>query len=78
MQLTMDKAGRLVIPKALRDALGLGEGGVVDVTLYGQGLQLVPSGRTARIVQTDDGWAARSETVVDDEIVFGLIDAMRR
>jgi AbrB family looped-hinge helix DNA binding protein len=78
MQLTMDKAGRLVIPKALRDALGLGEGGVVDVTLYGQGLQLVPSGRTARIVQTDDGWVARSETVVDDEVVFGLIDAMRR
>jgi AbrB family looped-hinge helix DNA binding protein len=78
MQLTMDKAGRLVIPKALRDALGLGEGGVVDVTLYGPGLQLVPSGRTALIVQTNDGWVARSETVVDDEIVFGLIDAMRR
>jgi AbrB family looped-hinge helix DNA binding protein len=78
MQLPIDRAGRLVVPKALRDALGLGEGGVVDVSLYGQGLQIVPSGRTARIVQTEHGLAAESETVVTDETIFGLVDAMRR
>lgn len=78
MQLAMDKAGRLVVPKALREALGLGDGGVVDVSLYGQGLQIVPSGRTARLVQTDHGLVAESETVVTDEVVFDLVDAMRR
>jgi len=78
MQLPIDRAGRLVVPKALRDALGLGEGGVVDVSLYGQGLQIVPSGRTARIVPTERGLAAESDTVVTDETIFGLVDAMRR
>ena len=31
MQTTIDKAGRVVIPKSLRESLGLAEGGVVEV-----------------------------------------------
>ena len=31
MRTTIDRAGRVVIPKAPRDALSLGEGAVVDV-----------------------------------------------
>jgi len=78
MMLTMDKAGRLVVPKALREAMGLGDGGIVDISIYGQGLQIVPSGRTARLIETDQGIVAESDTVVTDEVVFGLVDAMRR
>ena len=78
MLLTMDKAGRLVVPKALREPMGLGDGGVVDISVYGQGLQIVPSGRTARLVQIDGQLIAKSDTAVTDEDVFGLIDAMRR
>ena len=33
----MDRAGRLVVPKPLREALGLGDGGEVEVSVYGQG-----------------------------------------
>jgi AbrB family looped-hinge helix DNA binding protein len=78
METTVDSVGRIVVPKAMRDALGLQPGSVVDVSLYGTGLQVLPAGRTARIVETDGFLVAESETVVTDETIFGLIDSFRR
>ena len=74
----MDRAGRLVIPKALRDALGLSNGGTVEVSLYGAGLQLVPSGPAAEVLEIDGRLVIQSTTVVDDEVLYALIDAGRR
>jgi hypothetical protein len=34
--------------------------------------------RTARLVETDDALVADSDTSINDEIVFGLVDAGRR
>lgn len=78
MKTTIDALGRVVVPKALRDALGLLPGSTVDISRYGSGLHLVPSGRTARLVEGDGGLVATGETRVDDEVVFGLLDAGRR
>jgi len=66
------------VPKALREALGLRPGSVVDISRYGAGLQLIPSGRTARIVDEDGVPVATGETVIGDDDVFALIDAGRR
>lgn len=78
MKLTMDKAGRLVVPKPLREAIGLIDGGDVDVSLYGPGLQITPGGRTARIENHEGRLVAASDTIVTDEMMFGLLDSMRR
>ncbi len=79
MEATIDSLGRIVIPKALRDALGLTPGAKVDLSRYGAGLQLVPAGRTARLVNAEDGsLVADSTTQVTDEDVFGLLDSSRR
>ena len=78
MRPTIDALGRVVVPKALRDALGLLPGSTVDISRYGSGLQLVPTGRTARLVEQDGVLVATGETVIDDEVVFGLLDAGRR
>jgi AbrB family looped-hinge helix DNA binding protein len=75
---TIDAVGRVVIPKPLRDALGLTPGSTVDVTRYGSGLQLVPAGRTARLVEDSGALVATGETTIDDDTVFGLIDSGRR
>jgi hypothetical protein len=48
------------------------------VSRYGAGLQLVPAGRTARLVEVDGALLADSTTPVTDEDVFGLLDAGRR
>jgi AbrB family looped-hinge helix DNA binding protein len=78
MEAIIDQAGRIVLPKPIRDALGLLPGTKVDITPYGAGAQLLPAGRTARLVEEDGGLVADAETPVDDGIVFGLIDAGRK
>jgi len=68
----------IVVPKPLRDALGLTPGATVDISRYGPGLQLVPAGRTARLVEEDGELVATGDASLDDEQLFGLIDAGRR
>jgi AbrB family looped-hinge helix DNA binding protein len=78
MEATIDSVGRIVVPKALRDALGLTPGTTVDISRYGAGLQLLPTGRTARLVDESGVMVATGDTAIDDDTVFALIDAGRR
>lgn len=78
METVIDKAGRVVLPKPMRDALGLLPGTTVDISPYGAGVQIVPAGRTARIVEENGRLVAVSDTVVTDDMVFALIDAGRK
>ncbi len=78
METTIDAVGRIVVPKPLRDALGLTPGATVDISRYGAGLQLTPAGRTARLVEESGALVATGDTAIDDDVVFGLIDADRR
>jgi AbrB family looped-hinge helix DNA binding protein len=77
MRTTIDQAGRVVIPKALRDEVGLGAG-EVEVRAEGAGLRLEPvSGgslqeRDGRLVIPAEGQA------IDDALVERLRDAGRR
>jgi AbrB family looped-hinge helix DNA binding protein len=78
MKTSIDSVGRIVVPKALRDALGLTAGSTVDISRYGAGLQLILTGRTARLVEESGVLVATGETAVDDDVVFGLLDSGRR
>ena len=78
MRATVDSAGRVVLPKPLRDALGLEAGSTVDISFYGSGLHLVPDGRTARLVEEDGVLVATGEAEIDDDVVQSLVDAGRR
>ena len=78
MEATIDAAGRIVLPKQLRDRMGLIPGSTVDVSLYGDGIHIAPTGRTARLVEEGGQLVAVSETPVTDDDVFGLIDSIRR
>ena len=78
MEAIIDNAGRVVVPKPIRDALGLLPGTKVDISPYGAGAQLVPAGRTARLIEENSQLVAAGETPVDDDTVFALIDAGRK
>ena len=71
MEVVVDRAGRIVLPKALRDRLGLGAGSAVDVSLYGDGLHVAPTGRTARLQQRAGKLVAVADRIVGDDDVFG-------
>lgn len=78
MEAAIDQGGRIVLPKAIRDALGLLPGMKVDISVYGAGAQIVPAGRTARLVEEDGALIAAGETPIDDSIVFSLMDSGRK
>lgn len=78
MEARVDSGGRIVVPKPMREALGLVPGSIVDITPYGAGLAIVPGGRTARLVEVGGVLAGTSDTVIDDDVVFALIDAGRK
>lgn len=77
MRATIDKAGRLVIPKALRDELGL-RPGEVEVTAEGNGLRIeVESGEVLER-EGDLLVIPRTGVDIDDDLVRALRDAHRR
>lgn len=79
MKATIDSGGRILLPKSVRDSLGLTPGSTVDISVYGAGVQVMPGGRTARLERDADGrLVAVSNTVVTDEDMFALMDAGRR
>ncbi len=78
METSVDAAGRIFIPKVMRDALGLTPGTTLDISRYGAGLHVVVGGRIARLVEDDGVLVATGDTVIDDDLVFELIDAERR
>ena len=76
MRVTIDKAGRIVVPKPVRDRLGLRPGDELDLVEGPDGLILTPPPRQrAQLVETDDGWLVIGG--VGDEITLDEILALR-
>jgi AbrB family looped-hinge helix DNA binding protein len=77
MRSTIDQAGRLVIPKALRDSVGLVPG-EVEVTVDGAGLHIEPLADDR--LEEEDGLLVipAADVTVSDTFVRTLRDADQR
>jgi AbrB family looped-hinge helix DNA binding protein len=77
MRTTIDKAGRLVIPKLLRDQAGI-QSGEVEVFLEGTGLHIEPVAGDG--LAEEGGWLVipASGGMLDDATVRAMLDAGRR
>ena len=81
MRTTIDRAGRLVIPKRMRDELGVGDGGELEIELVDDVITLSPptvpkrlEERGGRAVIVPDG----DIPALTDDVVRDTIDDLRR
>ena len=82
MRTTIDRAGRIVVPKAMRDSLGLDGGQEVEITAVDGEIIISPVSVAKRLVTAEDG---RPVIVADgpvppltDEIVRATLESIRR
>ena len=81
MKTTMDRVGRVVLPKAVREQLGLAANVEFDVVIDGSAVRLQPRVTNQRKIRKVDGWPVLSAvkgTVLTDADVQSLRDADRR
>jgi AbrB family looped-hinge helix DNA binding protein len=81
MRTTIDRAGRLVVPKPIRDRLQLSEGGEVDVVEHDGRIEVRPVPAVVTIVDTPDGpiaEPAEDMPVLTDAMVRETLDRVRR
>jgi len=79
MEAVIDGAGRVVVPKRMRDELGLVAGAKVDISRYGAGVQITPGGRSAHLEREHSGrLVLRGDAPLSDEVMYALIDEGRR
>jgi AbrB family looped-hinge helix DNA binding protein len=74
MRATIDQAGRLVIPKSLRDRLGL-RPGEVEVLAEGAGIRVEPIAGESLVDRGGRLVIPAAGTDIDDETVRSLRDA---
>jgi AbrB family looped-hinge helix DNA binding protein len=77
----MDRAGRIVVPKPVRDQLGLTPDAAFDLVVEGTGIRLDPVGPPPREVQEVDGWpvlAPVADFVLTDDLMRNLRDSAQR
>ena len=81
MYVTVDRVGRLVIPKVLRVALGITPETQLELIPDGSGLRIQPVRRHQRTIDTSDGLPIRGQVedaVLMDEDVRRLRDDLQR
>ena len=77
MRVAIDRAGRLVIPKTLRDEIGLTPG-EVELVRDGAGIRLEPVARAGLVEQGGRLVIPATDTPIDDDLVRRLRDADQR
>lgn len=81
MRVSVDAAGRLVIPKSLRTALGIGPDTELEIVVDGSGLRLEPVAATERTVRQSDGLPLLGlvpNMIVTDDEIRRLRDSLQR
>lgn len=77
MRATIDQAGRLVIPKALRQRVGLVPG-PVEVDVQGAGLSVTPIANDTLVTEGDLLVIPAGGVTINDDDVIALRDADRK
>ncbi len=78
MRTTIDRAGRIVIPKALREAAGLQAGAEVDLSFRDGYIEIEPVARSMRVVERQGGALIEAEGEMPALTAADVRDALER
>jgi AbrB family looped-hinge helix DNA binding protein len=76
--ITVDKAGRIVLPKPVRDELQLQAGDSLEIEISGQHITLRPVRAKARMQRIDGMWVVTYGESIPENMVEETIEAVRR
>lgn len=77
-RLTIDKAGRVVIPKPLREAMNLEAGDALEIECSGEQVTLRPVRGTGPLVQERGVWVFRTGEPLTAAATEEMIERVRR
>jgi AbrB family looped-hinge helix DNA binding protein len=72
-KIAIDKAGRLVLPKAIRERFRLRPGTLLDVDIVEDGVRLRPAATGSPLVRENGWWVHRGAADAEE-----LVDAVNR
>jgi AbrB family looped-hinge helix DNA binding protein len=72
MTLKIDRAGRVILPKPMRDRLGLHEGSALDVQETPEGVVLSPIDRRPSLVKRGSFWVHTGELPAGYDILKAI------
>jgi AbrB family looped-hinge helix DNA binding protein len=81
MQTTIDRAGRIVVPKSLRDELHLEGGTALEIRVNNGRLEIEPLPTPMRLVRRGKGLVATTEKhlpPIDADDVRAVVESLRR
>lgn len=81
MKVSIDSAGRLVVPKKLRDELNLVPGTRLEITVRNGKLELEPAAARMRLIRRGGGMVATSDEPLprlNADEVRAVVDSLRR
>jgi AbrB family looped-hinge helix DNA binding protein len=76
--ITVDKAGRIVLPKPVRDELQLQAGDSLELEISGQEIKLRPVRSKMRLHREDGMWVFTSDEPLPANLVEDTMEAVRR
>jgi len=74
---TIDKAGRVVIPKAVRDELGLEPGGSVEIAIDGEQVTMRAVRTTSRLRKKQGVWVFHTGEPMPENLAKDVIREIR-
>lgn len=77
-RLTLDKAGRIVLPKPLREELRLQAGDTLEIESSGEEITLRPSRGHAQLQKKQGVWVYRADEPLSDAVVKETVRQVRR
>jgi len=76
-QITIDSAGRVVIPKSLRDVLDLAPGDTLDLEATGQTITLRPARAAVPLTKERGVWVFRTGRPLEASVTENVLDQIR-